>query len=422
MVKKSIRQILLSLILIPTTVAHAGDVSATLDVVVSPVPISITTLTIDPNPAGPNFARGDTLEKTIDYFTDATRSNPSIMVGHSNYPSGSGGMFLYTNDGSISGTWTAHQIAIGLCYERSRSVTFPGDSFPSLVASCDDQIILLNNPANTGGDPTGTWSKTILNSAAGAHDIRLADIDGDGKIDIICSASDVLGDSPNFILYQNSRTSWQLVSGPGSLQDAIGVMPIGGGPRNNIVGPAADGSGIYWFSYPGSRTGTWTPHFLGDLNKGGSVGVGTMDGKDYVIAASNELYPNAWATGLAYYTQGVDPTQPWTQHQIDPTWRAVHEINTGSFASGKLAGTPYFIVAEEEQACTTGQPDNHPRIPCRVTLFYRSGSEFTPLQIFDKGTQNQDVISFQSGILVAGANHGVFGGFPSLLAWRIVPQ
>ena len=190
--------------------------------------------------------------------------------------------------------------------------------------------------------------------------------------------------------------------------------------RPDVV--ACYGSGIYWFSYPGSRTGTWSPHFLGDLNKGGSVGVGTMDGKDYVIAASSELYPNAWATGLAYYTQSVDPTQPSTQHQIDPTWRAVHEINTGSFASGNLAGTPYFIVAEEEQACTTGQPDNHPRIPCRVTLFYRSGSEFTPLQIFDKGTQNQDVISFQSGILVAGANHGVFGGFPSLLAWRIVPQ
>jgi hypothetical protein len=242
----------------------------------------------------------------------------------------------------------------------------------------------------------------------------------DGKADIICSASAILDEAPNFILYQNSKTSWQLVRGPSGIQDSIGVMSIGGGPRNNIVGPAANGTGIKWFSYPGSRTGTWRSHLLGDGSPGIEIGVGVdSDGKDYVVAASNELYPDPWKTGLAYYTQPSDPTQPWVQHVVDTSWRAVHQINTGT-----IGGVPYFIAAEQEQACTKGQADNHPGIPCRVTLFYKDGSKFTPLQIFDHGTQNQDVIPFRDGILVVGANHTVYGaaGHPELQAWLIVPR
>ena len=209
---------------------------------------SITNFVIDVNPSN-GGARGDVLEKTIDYFTDASKSNPSVIVGFGQFPSGSGGLYLYTNSGSLTGTWSIHTIlASGNCYERTRAISFPGNTFPNVVASCNDQIILFSNPGNTGGNPvTDTWTKTILDSTAGAHQIRIADIDGDGKLDIVCSASNVLGKAPNFILYQNTPTSWQKVNGPGSLQDDIDVISIGGA-RNNIVGPAADDSGVYWFA------------------------------------------------------------------------------------------------------------------------------------------------------------------------------
>jgi FG-GAP-like repeat len=389
--------------------------------------LSVTSAIIDPSP-NPSNSVGDVLEKVVDYFTDTTHTNPSVMVGHGNYPSGPGGMFLYVNNGSWSGTWTRYQVGNGNCYERARSITFAGDSYPDLIASCDSHMVLFTNPKNSGGDVTGSWPETIIDSTSGTHDFKLVDIDGDGKLDIVASASDILGEAPNFILYQNSPTSWTRVNGPGSLQDSIGVLAlagINGGARNNIVGPGADGSGIYWYSYPGSRTGAWGgPHYLGDANKGAAIGIGTMGGKDYVVAASNEDYPSPWPAGLAYYTQPADPTQQWTQTVVDTTWRAVHEISTGTFAPGSsLAGNAWFIAAEQEQACIAGQTDYHGAgIPCRVTMFYQpvAGGSFSAFQIFDQGTQKQAILMpFQSGILVVGANHGVYGGYPDLVAWLI---
>ena len=349
----------------------------------------------------------------MDYFTDASRTNPSVIVGFGQHPSGSGGIYLYTNNGSITGAWTGHTIlASGNCYERTRPITFPGNTFPNVVASCKDQIILFNNTGNTGGNPvTDTWTQTVLNSTGGTHQIRIADIDGDGKLDIVCSASKSLGTSPNFILYQDTPTSWQKVDGPGSLQDDIDVISVSGA-HDAIVGPAADNSGIYWFAYPGSRTGSWTRNFLGVGNKGTTVAAGTKDGKDYVIVASNE---EPWTGGLAYYTQPADPTQPWLGTTVDATYRAVHEISTGT-----LGSDPYFIAAEEEQACIAGGDDYHAHIPCRVTLFRFSGGSLTAVQLFDQGTQNQSVLPYKGGLLVVGANHGVYGGFPALQGW-IVP-
>jgi hypothetical protein len=62
----------------------------------------------------------------------------------------------------------------------------------------------------------------------------------------------------------------------------------------------------------------------------------------------------------------------------------------------------------------------HPDIPCRVTMFQFKNGLVNPFPIYDKGTQNQSVISYNDGLLVVGANHGYFGTlYPALQAWLI---
>jgi hypothetical protein len=51
-----------------------------------------------------------------------------------------------------------------------------------------------------------TWTRIVV-ASQGAHDIRVADIDRDGKLDIICSGSAALGVGRNFIASQNSPTN-----------------------------------------------------------------------------------------------------------------------------------------------------------------------------------------------------------------------
>jgi hypothetical protein len=359
--------------------------------------------------------KGGSLEKIVGYFTSTT--NPSVVHANGN---GAEGVFLYVNDGSVTGAWTQHRIGYGNCYEHAEAFKYPGDEYPGIIASCDNRLVWFENPANSGGDPRSIWPTNVIYGNSGCHDFTLADIDGDGKLDVVCSSAVGLGNKQNFILYQNERNSWSYVVGPGQIGDDVALISVGGSRRNNVVGSAMDGSGLYWFKYPGSRNGVWTAHYIGAANAGVSIGSDALpNGKDYIAVASGEVEPTDWPGGLAFFTQNSDPTQPWNAITIDASYRAVHQLSMGSFD-----GSPYILAAEQEQACIPGiNSSYHPDIPCRVEIFKYQGGTFEPLVLLGtQGTQNQSVIPYNNGLLVVGANHGSFGGYPALQGWLVSPS
>jgi hypothetical protein len=365
---------------------------------------------IDPDPTL-GQTEGAALEKVVDYFTSTT--NLSVVNANGQGP---GGVFLYTNDGSLTGNWTKYQIGYGDCYEHAEAFKYPGLVYPGVIASCDNQLIWFANPANWGGDPTQLWSPNTIYDGSGCHNFALADIDGDGKQDVVCSSAVALSDGENFIVYQNNYDDWTYVAGPGQIGGDVTLISVGGSPRNNVVGSAIDGSGVYWFKYPGSRNGIWASHYIGSANAGVSIGSGTLpNGQDYVVVASAEQVPVAWPRGLGFFTQKSDPTQPWNAMTIDSTFRAVHQLTVGTFENA-----PYILAAEEEQACINVNDSYHEGIPCRVEILQYQNGAFNPtILLTDQGTQNQSVIPYQGGLLIVGANHGNFGGYPALQGWIV---
>src|SRR5713101_2453265 len=179
------------------------------------------------------------LEKVVDYFTSTT--NPSVVNTNS---SGVGGIYLYVNDGSLTGTWARHQIGYGDCYEHAAAFKYPGDKYPGIIASCDNRLVWFENPANSGGDPLSIWPTNVIYGNSGCHDFGLADVEGGGKLDVVCSSSVSLGNRQNFILYQNDRNNWSYVAGPGQINEGVALISVGGSSRNNVVGSAVDGSGV----------------------------------------------------------------------------------------------------------------------------------------------------------------------------------
>jgi hypothetical protein len=395
----------------------------------APAP-TVQNFIIDPDPTGEhtgikgvlkgikNFIKkgekGSSLEKVVDYFTST--ANPSVVIANGN---GAEGVFLYVHDGSLTGPWTRHRIGYGKCYEHAASFKYPGDQYPGIIASCDNGLVWFENPLNSGGDPSSLWPTNVIYETSGCHDFTLADIDGDGKLDVVCSSTMNLGNRQNFILYQNDRNSWSYVAGPGQIGESVALISVGGSPRNNVVGAAIDGRGVYWFEYPGSRNGIWTAHYIGSANAGVSIASGTLPkGQDYVVVASNETEPVAWPGGLVFFAQNSDPTQSWNAITIDPSYRAVHQLSVGNFE-----GSPYIVAAEQEQACIAGiNTSYHADIPCRVQIFKYQSGKFEPLVLLStQGTQNQSVIPYMGGLLIVGANHGYFGGYPALQGWIVGP-
>ncbi len=109
---------------------------------------------------------------------------------------------------------------------------------------------------------------------------------------MVCSSSVSLGNRQNFILYQNDRNSWSYVAGPSQIGEGVALISVGGSPRNNVVGSAMDGSGVYWFKYPGSRNGVWEPHYIGSANAGVSIGSGTLPNGQSPSSRRTQIRPN----------------------------------------------------------------------------------------------------------------------------------
>ena len=111
--------------------------------------------------------KNGSLEKVVDYFTSTT--NPSVANANNG---GVGGVYLYVNDGSLTGTWTRHQIGYGDCYEHAAAFKYPGDKYPGIIASCDNRLVWFENPA---------WQRHVIVSHV-SRMINLAawDVDGDG--------------------------------------------------------------------------------------------------------------------------------------------------------------------------------------------------------------------------------------------------
>jgi hypothetical protein len=189
----------------------------------------VQSITANPQPGG-NPCTGDVLTKNIGYFTSTTV--PSIVVGRGESTcTATGGMFLNYSTGNINGPWQQSTIeSTGDHYERAVAFTNNNESYPGIVTSEGqaDLTRYLFNPLNSGGNVLGPWSSTTI-AQQSCHDMHTADIDRDGKLDIICSADPTNGEEGGYVAYQNSPTSWDEVPYTTPLtSDGIGIINING--------------------------------------------------------------------------------------------------------------------------------------------------------------------------------------------------
>jgi hypothetical protein len=401
---------------------------------------TIQNFKIDPDPitySGKSYNLGARAEKVVDFFTSTT--TPSVVLGLNGTE---GGLWFYQSTGGLNG-WGANPTTItktlGTYYERAKSIRFAGRTWPDLVVSAPapngsttGSTLLFLNPLNPGGNgnPSGVWQQITINAASGCHDIKLADIDGDGLLDVICTGGAFLPGSEPFVAYQTSNLSvWNVV--PSSVTqinvgDGVAVYTYNG--INNLIG--CNGSNTYIWENPlnfggNPKTQAWPVSIVGPGASGNALG--NLPGNMGVTVGDSEEGTGEppWTYGLVQFSPPSSNifTTPWILTEIDSTVRTTHEINAGTLPWN---GQPYVVFAEQEQRsahCNSNgyfsAPDNG---ACRVGYYTYSNGAWgkSPVIVSTLGTQNQSVINYNGGLLIAGANFGTAGAYDlALQLWEI---
>jgi hypothetical protein len=131
-----------------------------------------------------------------------------------------------------------------------------------------------------GGDPVVWTPYTITANASGAHSVHAADLDGDGRLDVL-SASNF----DNKIAWYKNGGSSPVVWTPYTISnDALGAWSVyaadvDGDGRLDVLSASGTDNKIAWYKNGGGSPVVWTPYVISSAaHSAGHVYVGDLDG------------------------------------------------------------------------------------------------------------------------------------------------
>jgi hypothetical protein len=314
-------------------------------------------------------------QPVVKQLVDVTNSGHlDAVVGHAD-DLGGGGLFWYQYpaSGNPADPWIKHTIdATADVYESARAadisghVDSHGNPVNDLVVAEAGTIVWYENPLGDGLNPaTAPWTKHVIGTITQgpSHDMAVADLDGDGKLDVAMNAA---------IFFQNSPTSWTRVAAPNYNRTEFGLSLFDSGSGRgsvDLLGTSnSPGFNVGWYENPrdhggNARTDPWIFHSVGayanylegyglsygamDINGDGRMDIvtGISEGLDTPDGVPGNRAP---VGGLIWWQAPVDRINgTWIKHTIDPTANYVHNIVIGDMNGD---GTPDILAFEEEQS------------------------------------------------------------------------
>ena len=268
-------------------------------------------------------------------------------------------------------------------------------------------VVWFENPGPQGDPTKNPWKAHLVDNRRG-HDLLAADLDGDGKVDLVMRDQSAFGSKSGhsiFLYKQITPTRWtmrELRCGEG---EGIRVADLNGDGRPDIV------IGGSWFQNSGDvLKGPWTEHvFTAQWNYPHTkVAVGDLngDGRPDIILAPAEL--KGGSHRIAWYEAPADPkVGNWKQHVIEePVETVIHALAVADFdGDGRLD----LVAAHMHQGTS----------PQEVVVYLNGGGGLNWRRQVIAITGSHDIVAADldgdGRPDILGANHG--GPFQPVELW-----
>ncbi len=233
----------------------------------------------------------------------------------------------YENDGAANPSWSAANIATSANNAKDVYVAdMDGDGDLDIVSASRADNTIAWYESDGAANPSWT-AANIATSADGAYDVHVADMDGDGDLDIVSASKD----DDTIAWYENDGAadpSWSAanIATNADVALAVQVADMDGDGDLDIVSASQNDDTIAWYENDGAVDPTWTAANIATSADGAfDVHVGDMDGDGDIDIISASSFDNtiAW-----YENDGAS----------DPSWSAANIATTAAAAKAVFVG------------------------------------------------------------------------------------